>query len=234
MRFDTIFRTGLSAFVSVSLGGCATTSEHPGICAAIGAVVGGVGGGVAGGLYAHNNDDRNHAKNEAGGIAAASLVVGAGVGYLVCSLMEEEPKPKPSPAAVPEPTPPPKPEPTPPPQKPNACTGLVRLEGVNFANNKSDIGPTAAASLDETVTVLQRCPEKRVRLDAYTDAVGSDAYNQALSQRRADSVRGYLVEHGIAAGRIEAHGLGESNPVASNATAEGRSQNRRVEIQPID
>jgi OOP family OmpA-OmpF porin len=110
----------------------------------------------------------------------------------------------------------------------------VRLEGVKFDHDKSELGPNAGSILDETVTALQRCPEKRVRLDAYTDSAGSDAYNQALSQRRADSVRAYLVQHGVAAARIDARGLGESNPVASNDTAEGRAQNRRVELQPID
>jgi outer membrane protein OmpA-like peptidoglycan-associated protein len=129
---------------------------------------------------------------------------------------------------------PPPPPPPPPPPKPDPCTGLVRLEGVKFDHDKSELGPNAGSILDETVTALQRCPEKRVRLDAYTDSAGSDAYNQTLSQRRADSVRAYLVQHGVAAARIDARGLGESNPVASNDTAEGRAQNRRVELQPID
>ena len=236
MRFDTIFRTGLAALLIVSLGGCATNGHSPGVCAAIGAGVGAVGGGVGGGFYAHNNHNREDGNEEweGAGIALASTAVGAGLGYLVCSLMEEEPKPEPRRAAQ-APTPAPKPAPTPaPPPKPDPCTGLVRLEGVNFDHDKSDIGPKAAAILDETVTALQRCPEKRVHLDAYTDSSGSDAYNQALSQRRADSVREYLVEHGVASARIEARGLGESDPVASNETAEGRAENRRVEIQPIE
>ena len=110
----------------------------------------------------------------------------------------------------------------------------MRLDNVNFDNNKSDIKPQAAAVLDETVTALQRCPARRVRLTAYTDSNGSDEYNQKLSQRRADSVREYLVSHGIAASRIEAQGLGESNPVADNSTPEGRAENRRVELEPVD
>ncbi len=231
MRLDTIFRTGLTALLVVSLGGCAT-SQKPATCAAIGAGVGAVGGGVGGGLYSHNNHRRDSEQLEGAGIALASTALGAGLGYLVCSLMEEEPKPEPRRAAPPAPTPAPKPAPVP--SEPDACTGVVRLEGVNFGNDKSDIGSQSAAVLDETVTVLQRCPERRVRLNAYTDSSGSDAYNQALSQRRADSVRAYLVEHGVAAGRIEARGLGESNPVASNETPEGRAENRRVEIQPIE
>ncbi|HKA15932.1 MAG TPA: OmpA family protein [Myxococcota bacterium] len=233
MRLEAIFRTGLAAFLIISLAGCASTGHSPGLCAAIGAGVGAVGGGVGGGLYSANNTDRDHNEWEGAGIALASTAVGAGVGYLVCSLMEEEPKPEPR-RATPPPEPKPAPPPPPPPEKPTACTGLVRLENVNFANNKSDINAKAAASLDETVRVLQGCPEHRVRLDAYTDSVGSDKYNQALSQRRADSVRTYLISHGIAASRIEAKGFGEANPVADNATAEGRAENRRVELEPIE
>jgi outer membrane protein OmpA-like peptidoglycan-associated protein len=230
MRFSPL-RIGLALILVVSLVGCATT--RPGVCAAIGAGYGAIGGGITGGFYAANNTDRDNNELEGAGIAAASMLVGAGVGYLGCSLMQREQKPEPrqAPPAPPRPPPPP---PPPPPPKPDPCTGLVRLEGVKFDHDKSELGPNAGSILDETVTALQRCPEKRVRLDAYTDSAGSDAYNQALSQRRADSVRAYLVQHGVAAARIDARGLGESNPVASNDTAEGRAQNRRVELQPID
>jgi OOP family OmpA-OmpF porin len=234
MRFSPLFRTGLAVIMVAPLGGCATNGgPSPGVCAAIGAGVGAVGGGVGGGLYSANNTDRDHNEWEGAGIAAASTVVGAGLGYLVCSLMEEEPKPEPRRAQAP---PPPKPAPTPPPApaRPDPCAGLVRLEGIKFDNDKSVLGPNAPAILDETVTALQRCPEKRVSLSAYTDSNGSSKYNEALSQRRADSVREYLVSHGVAASRIEARGLGESNPVADNSTPEGRAENRRVELEPID
>jgi OOP family OmpA-OmpF porin len=147
---------------------------------------------------------------------------------------EEEPEPAPR-RAQPAPTPPPRPAPPPPaPARPDPCAERVRLEGVNFANDSAEIGANAATLLDETVTALQRCPSRRVQLDAYTDSNGSDAYNEKLSQRRADSVREYLVSHGVSASRIEARGHGESSPVADNSTPEGRAQNRRVEIAPID
>lgn len=226
MRCSSLLRIGLASILVIALAGCTTT--HPGVCAAIGAGYGAVGGGVAGGLYADNNPDRDHNEWEGAGIAAASMLVGAGIGYLGCSLMQPEPKPEPKQA----PPPPPKAEPAPPP-KPDPCTQLVRLEGVNFEYDKSELGPNAGAILDETVTALARCPEKRVRLTAHTDSVGSDRYNEALSQRRADSVRAYLVSHGIDASRIDAYGLGEWSPIADNSTEEGRAKNRRVEIEPI-
>jgi len=231
MRFDMIVRTGFAAFLIGLLGGCATNGDlTPVGCAAIGAGVGAVGGGVGGGLYSHNNHRRDNEQLEGAGIAAASTAVGAGVGYLVCSLMEED-QPKPEPRRAATPTPPPKPAPPPaPPTKPDPCAGLVRLEGVNFDHDKSDIKPQAAAILDETVTALQRCPDKRVRLDAYTDSSGSDAYNQRLSERRAHAVVDYLAAGGMARGRMSARGLGESKPVASNETEDGRAQNRRVEF----
>ncbi len=70
----------------------------------------------------------------------------------------------------------------------------------------------------------------RVRVEGHTDSIGTDAYNQALSERRANSVRDYMVGRGIAVGRLNSVGRGETRPVASNSTADGRAQNRRVEI----
>jgi OOP family OmpA-OmpF porin len=69
--------------------------------------------------------------------------------------------------------------------------------------------------------------------EGHTDSIGSDAYNQKLSEQRAESVRRYLVNGGIEAGRISTEGFGESRPVASNQTADGRAQNRRVELRVL-
>jgi outer membrane protein OmpA-like peptidoglycan-associated protein len=235
MRCDAMFRIGLAAILTISLSGCATTGRpEPLVCALIGGGVGAVGGGVAGGLYAENNDERENNEAEGAGIAAASMVVGAGAGYLICSLMKEEKKPAPKQAPPPPPAPRAAPAPPPPPARPDPCKERVRLENVNFDNDKADIKFSSVTVLDETVMHLKGCPARRVRLTAYTDSNGSDAYNQKLSQRRADSVRSYLVSHGIDAGRIEAEGRGESNPIADNATPEGRAENRRVELEPIE
>jgi outer membrane protein OmpA-like peptidoglycan-associated protein len=216
-----------------SLGGCATTPRYsPGLCAAVGAGFGAVGGGIGGGFYSANNDDRDHNELEGAGIAAASTLVGAGLGYLVCSAMEAEPKPEPrrAPPPPPKPTPPPAPPAT---KGPDVCREMVRIHDIKFENNKAEIQPNASTVLDQTAGALQKCPDVKVRLNAYTDSNGSDAYNQKLSDRRAKAVREYLESQGVAKGRIEAHGLGESNPIADNKTAEGRAENRRVEIEPI-
>lgn len=233
MRLDKPVRISLAILLAIPLGGCATSMKRS-TCAMIGAGIGAVGGGVGGGIYSHDNHDRDHNQLEGAGIALGSTLVAAGVGYLLCRT-EEAPKPLP-PRETPPPAPAPEPlaTPVPAPKAPDACTSVVRLEGVHFANDSAEISTQAAAALNDTVAVLKGCPERRASLNAYTDSSGSDAYNQKLSQRRAESVRTYLVGQGIAATRIEARGLGESNPVADNGTPEGRAENRRVEIEPID
>ena len=78
--------------------------------------------------------------------------------------------------------------------------------------------------------VMGENPSMHVVVDGYTDSIGSDAYNLKLSERRAEAVRDLMVQKGISASRITTHGYGKSRPVASNNTAEGRAENRRVEI----
>jgi OmpA-OmpF porin, OOP family len=85
--------------------------------------------------------------------------------------------------------------------------------------------------LDEAINILTTEGGIAVIAEGHTDAVGTDAYNQRLSERRAAAVKDYLVKGGISASRIETAGFGESRPVASNETAEGRAQNRRVELK---
>jgi OOP family OmpA-OmpF porin len=80
---------------------------------------------------------------------------------------------------------------------------------------------------------MREDPTLRVSVEGHTDSVGSDAYNMRLSERRAVSVRDYMIAEGIAADRITTRGLGKSHPVATNDTAEGRAENRRVEILPV-
>jgi len=84
--------------------------------------------------------------------------------------------------------------------------------------------------LTELVSILENNPDIRVRLEGYTDNVGSESHNEMVSQKRAESVKDYLVSEGIDASRIKAIGMGESNPIATNATEQGRAQNRRVDI----
>jgi len=103
--------------------------------------------------------------------------------------------------------------------------------GVLFTSAKSDLLPQAQAKLSEVADVLTRQDkDSKIVVQGYTDSQGSTSFNQELSQRRADAVRTYLVSHGMAADRITAQGFGPGNPVADNASPEGRADNRRVEI----
>jgi outer membrane protein OmpA-like peptidoglycan-associated protein len=109
--------------------------------------------------------------------------------------------------------------------------GLVLTLGdVLFESGRADLKTGSAGKLQKLVTFLNNHPDRSVAIEGYTDSIGSEDYNQALSQRRADSVRSYLVRQGIGSGRLTASGMGMSDPVAGNDSAAGRQQNRRVEV----
>ena len=105
------------------------------------------------------------------------------------------------------------------------------LRAVYFDFDKSNIRPDAAPVLDEAVDILKEEGEANVVAEGHTDGIGTVQYNLGLSQRRASSVRKYLVDHGLAANRIRTEGFGKSRPVATNDTEDGRAQNRRVELR---
>lgn len=109
--------------------------------------------------------------------------------------------------------------------------GLVMTLGdVLFATGKADLKAGSAERLNKLVAFLGKYPDRTVVIEGHTDSTGSEAINQRLSQQRAEAVRAYLLSQGVAANRVSAVGKGESLPVADNATAAGRQQNRRVEI----
>jgi outer membrane protein OmpA-like peptidoglycan-associated protein len=107
---------------------------------------------------------------------------------------------------------------------------IVVLKGVNFAFNSTELTPQSKGILDEWVTRIKGDQIIRVEVAGHTDSVGSDAYNQKLSEGRAKSVVDYFVSQGVSADRLKAVGYGKTKPVASNATDAGRAENRRVEL----
>lgn len=113
------------------------------------------------------------------------------------------------------------------------CGFNIRVEAL-FAVDSAAIKPESFGELDRAVDLLKRVPTMRGVIEGHTDSTGSDAYNQALSERRAAAVSDYLVAHGIDASRVPATGFGESQPIADNATPEGRAQNRRVVLRRSD
>jgi outer membrane protein OmpA-like peptidoglycan-associated protein len=109
--------------------------------------------------------------------------------------------------------------------------GLVLTLGdVLFTSGRADLKPGAAGNLNKLVAFLDKYPDRSVTIQGYTDSVGSEDYNQRLSERRADSVKSYLAEQGISSIRLSALGKGRRDPVADNDSAAGRQQNRRVEV----
>jgi outer membrane protein OmpA-like peptidoglycan-associated protein len=107
---------------------------------------------------------------------------------------------------------------------------VVTLGDVLFTSGQADLKAGATGNLDKLVAFLNEYPSRTVMIEGYTDSVGSEDYNQGLSQRRADSVKTYLVRQGIGSVRLVAAGKGENAPVAGNDSAAGRQQNRRVEV----
>jgi len=100
-----------------------------------------------------------------------------------------------------------------------------------FDSGSSSLSPGAYGRLDQLADTLNRYPETDVVVTGHTDSEGSETTNLTLSDQRADSVRRYLISKGVSPGRITSVGLGESRPLVTNSTAEGRQQNRRVEIE---
>src|SRR6187549_373872 len=138
------------------------------------------------------------------------------------------PAPAPAPAAVPAPAPAPAAAPQPP-----AATKVTYAADAFFDFDKSVLKPEGKAKLDDLVSKMAGLNLEVIIAVGHTDSVGSDAYNQALSVRRAEAVKAYLVTKGIEKNRVYTEGKGEKQPVADNKTSEGRAKNRRVEIEVV-
>jgi len=221
----------------IVLTGCASINADRGFCAFAGALA---GGAIGGGL---NDGDR-----VAG--AAAGAAVGGLAGALLCNVKEEAP-----PVAAPEPTPAPAPVavdgdsdgdgvpdsrdecPGTAPGTPvdsRGCPTMPTMQDVHFRFDDASLTPAAEQILDGAVDTLKQNSHVRVEIVGHTDSIGSEEYNQKLSERRAESVRTYLESKGIESSRLSASGKGESEPVASNDTPEGRAKNRRVDTTAIE
>ncbi len=171
---------------------------------------------------------------------------------------EEVPKPAPPPPAPPTPTPvppspappppapaPPAPEPAPPPPAPAPAPPAPApappppkaapvFDPVYFDVNKTNISPTAAKALDRNGEILKKNPEIKVEIGGHTDSGGPEKVNQKISEKRAQSVKKYLMDKfGIEENRLIVKGYGSTRPVADNKTEEGRAKNRRVELRPL-
>jgi outer membrane protein OmpA-like peptidoglycan-associated protein len=197
------------------LSGVTTLSANPNTRdkTAKGAAIGAAAGAVAGAII-HNNRGRGDAKRG----AVIGGVVGGATGAIVGAMMDKQER------------------------------ELRQIEGIDVTRTGEDelrvtmrnevlfdfdsaaLRSASRSDLREMADVFNRYGDTRLVVAGHTDSVGSDAYNQRLSERRASSVANYLQDLGVRGSRIQARGYGESQPRASNATASGRQQNRRVEI----
>jgi len=193
--------------------GCSTMSKRA-KCACVGAAAGAAVGATTGIIIANQgvDPDSKFAGSLIGGGSGALL--GGIIGFLVC---KEEPRP--APMKVEEPK----------------CDKIV-INSVQFDFDKSVIKPEFYPVLDEAAAELQKpaCAKKNVTIEGNTCNIGSDKYNQKLSERRAAAAMKYLVGKGLSAERFTAVGNGEKNPIADNKTKKGRAMNRRVEFKVAD
>ena len=212
----------------LALGGCATTTnpdtgevQQDTNRTAAGAII----GGIIGGVLANNTGKRSTGKT------AAGVVTGAVVGGVIGKTMDDKEKKLRDIAAE---------------QKDTAAerdANAMEVERLrddmlrvsvsseaSFDFGKASLKPEFKPTLDKVAGVLRDDANVRIFVVGHTDSVGSDSYNQTLSVNRAQVVSDYLVSHGVMASQITVEGHGESEPRASNDTAEGRAQNRRVEI----
>ncbi|HAS6151668.1 TPA: OmpA family protein [Vibrio vulnificus] len=214
-------KVSIALAILLTLSGCqatqrqnATTGESETNSATKGALIGAIAGAVAG---AATSDKKDRGKRALIG-AAGGAAIGGGVGYyfdqqekalreaLLNSGVQVE--------------------------RVGENQLLLRLEnGIGFSSSSYALDSSIHNTLKGVAQILVEYPDTSLVIDGFTDSTGNDASNQILSERRAESVRSFLISQNVAAGRAVARGNGERYPLCTNSTAEGRACNRRVEIQ---
>ena len=186
-----------------SSGGMSKTAKYGGLGALAGAVAG----------AAINHDNRGKGALIGAAVAGAA---GAGYGYYV-DKQEEELRRSMQGTGVEV-------------QRQGDTIQLIMPGNITFATDSADIASSFYAPLNNLATSFRQYNQNSIEIVGHTDSTGNHAYNMGLSQRRAQSVANYLTAQGVDASRLSTRGAGPDQPVASNATAEGRAQNRRVEV----
>jgi len=189
--------------------------------AAVGAAV---GGGVGSGVFALDNSD--HWPAIPAGIIGGAILGGL-YGYLTAPAEA-------APAAPPAVAPPAAPPTLPPPPSASMASHKIALRGVHFDFDRAVVRSIDKPVLDEAAETLKDNPNVKIYVNGYCDAIGPISYNRTLSQRRAESVSAYLEDKGISADQLIPQGFGKTHFVATNRTAAGRAQNRRVELVPVN
>lgn len=217
MRTKQIFIATLSLSALALASGC-TTNPETGNRVISKAAIGGIGGALGGYLLGDIIGGRNDRTEKIIGAGLGGLA-GAGVGYY----MDEQEKKL---------------------RQQTAGSGIdVTRDGdnlilnmpsnVTFPVNSSAIQPEFQQTLGDVANTLSQYEKSYIDVYGHTDSTGTDQYNQSLSERRASSVANFLGNSGVQRARVETRGFGESQPIASNSTEEGRSANRRVELKIV-
>lgn len=181
-----------------------------------GAIIGGVAGAIAGAVIDNN---RGHHSAKRGAVVGA--LAGGAAGAIVGAMMDRQERELRQIQGVNVSR-----------TSPNELNVSVQNE-VLFDFNSAALRSVSRDSLRQMADVFEKYPNTTLKVEGFTDSIGSAGYNQRLSERRADSVARYLENIGVNSGRIDAIGFGKTNPRASNATPSGRQLNRRVEIHVI-
>ena len=165
--------------------------------------------------------------------ASGACVQSSGIDHPDCVAKKAEPAKPAAPAAPATPAAPAAPTaPAPAAAAPTSVKQAITIQAeALFDFDKSVLKPDGKKSIDDAVAKMQQVDVQVVIATGHTDSVGTDAYNQKLSERRATTVKEYMVSKGIAAAKITTLGKGETQPVATNKTKEGRAKNRRVDIE---
>lgn len=195
----------------LSLFGCAQTQEAARTKTGQGAAIGAAAGALAGAVIGHQSGHRGTGA-VIGGLAGAA--VGGGIGYKLDQRAKELARIKE--AEV---------------RREQDRLIVTMAEAVLFDVNSASLKPGAKDNLLQMADVMVRYPDDDILVKGHTDTTGSEEYNQKLSERRAKAVKNFLILKGVSARQVSAIGFGETMPIASNDTAEGRQKNRRVEIE---
>lgn len=207
------------AVATVGLGGCMTydpyTGEKEVSKATSGSIIGAIGGAAIGAATSSKSD-----RGKGALIGAASgAAIGGGIGYYM-DRQEAQLRQKLQGSGVQV-------------VRNGDQIELIMPENITFDLNQSSIQPGFVDTLESVALVLKEFDKTIIQIEGHTDSSGSDSYNQLLSEQRAASVRDFLLNQGIEPKRTRAVGYGERYPIASNETAAGREQNRRVELTLI-
>jgi OOP family OmpA-OmpF porin len=189
---------------------------------------------AAGSAFANVTPNLQDSSGAAVKDGSGACVVTSGQVLPECAGAKPAPPPKPAAPAAPAPAPAPAAPvaPAPAPRAPASVRAAVVIQAdALFDFDKSVVRPDGKRSIDEALEKVRGTDLEMVIATGHTDSIGTDAYNQKLSERRAQAVKDYLVSKGIPASKITTIGKGESQPVATNKTAEGRQKNRRVDIE---